>query len=277
MASPPTIIVLKGGVSYKLCKVWIEKDGSFYVTVPYHPAKKALFMKHTIDYDAATEWWQPYSAALEVAVLDDDEARPKLSHHPDGFCQFSGRNIVSGKDDAGKPKGIGVFTRPLPQIMPGAGPRFGMAVQGIEVFDRQEKARANDITFVYDELNATPEMVGLTLEGYYFQPDHRRFVRTLADGSKSISIVHPSGAVLPLRVLLSPDDCKLPGFLGLELFAARTAFPEPAFTLNGPGENSRTDERGHRIADVIISLFPGPKSVACQRDIGYRPPEGRPE
>jgi hypothetical protein len=268
MASHPTIVVSKGGVSYKLCKVWFGNDGSYYVTIPYHPARKALFIKSTVDYTATGPQEVSVTDALEVAILDDEDARPKLSHHPDGFCQFSGSGVLSGRDDRGRIKGIGVFTRPLMKV--GRGPAFSVVVHGIEVFDQQQQTRAGDVTFVHEELNATPDMMGLVLEGYYFQPLCRRFIRTLADGNKYISVVHPSGIVLPLRVLLPPDNCELPGFLGLELYAMPTLFPEPSFTLNGPGEKSRTVERGHILADVIMAHFPAPKDVPYRRDISYK-------
>lgn len=256
-------------MSHKLCKVWFGTDGSFYVTVPYHPARRAVFTKLTVDYTAAQGGqFVAYHDALEAAILDDDDARPKLSCHPDGFCQFSGQGIVSGKDEAGKPKGIGVFSSPLVKL--GSGPRFSVVIQEIEVFDRQEGEREGDVVFRYEELNATPDLNGLALDGHYFQPGMRRFIRTHADGNRYVSVLHPSGIVLPLRVVLAPDKCDLPGFLGLELYATRTGFPEPAFTLNGPGEKPRKNEQGHNIADVICAAFPGPNNIQCRRDLNYR-------
>jgi hypothetical protein len=41
--------------------------------------------------------------------MEDDEYRLKLSHHPDGFVQFSGHGIKSGRNADGTPKGLGVF------------------------------------------------------------------------------------------------------------------------------------------------------------------------
>ena len=275
MATHPTIIVSKRGIAYRICKVWFGTDGSFYVTVPYHPARKAVFTKTTVDYTAMTaapRFLAP-SDALEIAILDDDDARPKLSHHPDGFCQFSGPGVLSGKDETGKIKGIGVFSTPLLEV--GPGPRFNVVIHGIEVFDRQENTRAGDIVFFHEDLNATSEMAGLVLEAYYFHPQFRRFIMTLDNGNKCIYRVHPSGIVLPLRVLLSPEGCDLPGFLGLELYAERTFFPEPSFALNGPGEKARTNEQGHKVADVIMSHFPAPIIDApFQRDIGFKPSSG---
>jgi hypothetical protein len=271
MANNPTIIVSKGGVSYKLCKVWFGTDGSYYVAVPYHPARKALFMKMTVDYTVAGPQWKRHSDALEVAILDDEDARPKLSHHPDGFCHFSGPGVLSGKHEDGSIKGIGVFTSPLMKV--GRGPVFSLIIQGIEAFDRQEKARVGDLMFVQENLSATNDMTGLALEAYYFQPLHRRFIRTSTDGNKYISVVHPSGIVLPLRVVMTPDNCELPGFLGLELYAVQTGFSEPTFTLSGPGEKPRKDEYGHVNADVIMSVFPAPENAAYRRDISFKAPQ----
>lgn len=55
------------------------------------------------------------SGAIEVAVLDDDEQRLKVSHHPDGFLQFSGNEIRSGREATGAPNGIGIVSWPLHQ------------------------------------------------------------------------------------------------------------------------------------------------------------------
>jgi hypothetical protein len=271
MANHPTIVVSKGGVYYKICKVWFGADGSYYVTMPYHPARRALFMKMTVDYTTRGPQYIRHDDALEVAILDDDEARPKLSHHPDGFCQFSGKNVISGKDEKGKPKGIAVFASPLMQV--GRGPAFSIVVRGVEAFDKQDKPRSGDITFAYEEMNAVPKMNALILEGYYFQPLCRRFIRTLPDGTKSITVVHPSGIALPLRVLLPDDTCELPGFLGLEMYAFPCGDIKPGFTMSGPGEKSRTNELGHLVADVIMGVFPAIEGLPYRCDITFKPPE----
>ena len=84
MATQPTIIVCKRGISYRLCKVWFGTDGSFYVTVPYHPARKALFTKATVDYTAAGAQILAANDALEIALLDDDDARRSCPTIPMG-------------------------------------------------------------------------------------------------------------------------------------------------------------------------------------------------
>src|SRR2546423_12523824 len=62
--------------------------------------------------------------AEELATLDDDERRLKISHHPDGFLQFSGQGIRSGRDENGNPKGLGTHSFPL--NLPTLGPSFGI-------------------------------------------------------------------------------------------------------------------------------------------------------
>lgn len=46
-------------------------------------------------------------------MLEDAKRRLKLSHHPEGFLQFSGHGVVSGRDAEGHIRGIGVKSWPL--------------------------------------------------------------------------------------------------------------------------------------------------------------------
>ena len=105
-----TIIAEKDGQRRKLFKVWFGQDGSYYVTAPYHSAKTATLWKRTVGYDTPFGKMavDPLDTVVDVATLDDDEGRLKLSHHPDGFCQFSGQGILSGRDENGQIKGVGV-------------------------------------------------------------------------------------------------------------------------------------------------------------------------
>ncbi len=108
-----TVVVEKDERRYKLFKVWFGADGSYYVTVPYHTARSASFEKRTVRYDTpfGAGVISPIEAVVDVAILEDDDGRVKLSHHPDGFCQFSGQGVLSGKDDKGRVKGMGVMAR----------------------------------------------------------------------------------------------------------------------------------------------------------------------
>jgi hypothetical protein len=107
-----TVVYEKGGHRYKLCKIFFGSDGSYYVTSPYHPAEGATLLKATVNY-ALSEMEIPVEQAIDAAAAEDDELRIKLSHHPDGFLQFSGQGIVSGKDADGNIRSIGVMSWPL--------------------------------------------------------------------------------------------------------------------------------------------------------------------
>ncbi len=265
MATHPTIYVQKNGINYKFTKVWFGNDGSYYVTVPYHPEKKAILMKMPVVYNEYREkQFRSFNSAVEVAVMDDDDLRIKMSHHPDGFCQFSGKGIISGLDENKQPKGIGLYTSPLDEI--GRGPAFSVVVQGIEVFD-QGSPTNNDIVFSFEEMNALLSDNGFILEGHYFHRHERRFIRKLPDGQYYIYLRHPSDVILPLRVLFPPDQCKTGAFLGLELYAHQTEFPVPSFGINGPGEPRESDPSGYRQANVLMSVFPPPPGMTNIRSI----------
>lgn len=104
-----TIAYDDGNATYDLCKVLFGGDGSYYVTAPYHPQDRAVAAKVVVNY-AAPEGLMTLGESKELAVVDDDKRRLKLSHHPDGFLQLSGEGITSGRDETGAPKGMGTFS-----------------------------------------------------------------------------------------------------------------------------------------------------------------------
>ena len=105
-----TVWCRMAGRSYKVFKVGFGGDGSYYVTTPYHPLNTAIAAKVQVNYANSQGLGikQVLEDALEIAVVDDDERRLKLSHHPDGFLQFSGQGILSGRHPSGVAKGLGV-------------------------------------------------------------------------------------------------------------------------------------------------------------------------
>ncbi len=273
----PTIVTEKDGQKYKLFKTWFGPDGTYYVTVPYHIAKTASLLKRTVRYDT------PFGKMIvssdedivDVAILDDDDGRLKLSHHPDGFCQFSGEGILSGKDESGRINGIGVFARALRAIGPKFGPVFSVTVWGIEKFDVCPELGHDDILFQIDRLApavalAIPsepdakepavrfsETEGLSIEGFYFQPEYRRFVHRDRDGGMRILMPHPTGIVIPLAVVSAPAECDLPGFIGLYACRVMVRFEATSgFSIAGPAENYREDAWGRRLGDVINCHYP---------------------
>src|SRR5690242_3252278 len=82
-----------GGALRKLARYVIGSDGSYYVTCPYHESGKVYLSKRTMSFADGAK--HADTEPVELALLDDDERRLKLTHHPDGWVQFSGKGIVS--------------------------------------------------------------------------------------------------------------------------------------------------------------------------------------
>ena len=179
-------------------------------------------------------------------------------------------------DEDGKIKGIGVFARALEAIGPGFGPAFIVTVYGLEDFDTCETNRKFDIIFEVDDLlpdniisrlseelptgpevPLRPVIESLTIEGFYFNPDFRRFVQKTVDGRNVIYNSHPTGVVIPLQVVAAQPDCEHPGFIGLYACRNHVRFEsQSGFVINGPAENFREDAFGERLGDVISCQYP---------------------
>lgn len=84
-----------GSTAVDLFKIIFGGDGSYYITAPYHPLDRAIAARVTVNY-ADQDRLLNLEDAEDLAALDDDDKRLKVSHHPDGFIQFSGEGIVSG-------------------------------------------------------------------------------------------------------------------------------------------------------------------------------------
>ena len=103
-----TIQFIQGEDIFKLCRIWFGADGSYYVTAPYHTTRQAAVFIASVFYDRPTQRVIWKESVTRCALFDDDKRRLKLAHHPDGFLQFSGYGVTSGKDMEGKPKGLGI-------------------------------------------------------------------------------------------------------------------------------------------------------------------------
>lgn len=267
-----TIVYEKDGNLYKLCKVFFGNDGSYYVTSPYHPAHGAVLFKATVNY-ALSEMEIPLEQAVDVAAAEDDEKRIKLSHHPDGFLQFSGQGIVSGKDAEGNIRGIGVMSWTLDN--PARGPAFGLAMYGLEHFEKADRVRDIPCVFKHEELTPLPGPCIFSLEGYYLPALWRRFVRVRPDGTRIIPIVHPAGAVIELKAIFPSEQCARQNFLGLEMYTQPLIddeVHEAAFTISGSTGNLRENEQGQVLGDGIFCRYPRSFDVPNQRSLDYPPP-----
>ena len=194
-----TIIYEINSTRRKLCTVLLSSDGSYFVTCPYHKSEVVSLSKRTVNYTRSSQVLE--TPPIEYSLLEDDEHRLKLSHHPDGFVQFSGHNILSGRNEKGDPKGIGLMSWPMSK--PTAGPVCGITILNPAAFKEAGNLRTGDILFNSEDIYRADKDTGLMIEMYYFPGLWRRFVRASPRGPV-LWLKHPSGAVLELRVCKSP-------------------------------------------------------------------------
>ena len=252
----------------KICRIWFGGDGSYYVTAPYHRARSASVHVSTAYYERRRSTVRA-DANIEVGLLDDDDKRLKLSHHPDGFAQFSGEGIISGRDETGRPKGIGIMSFALDRP-PRTGPSFACAVLGMDHFAAGDSERSNAINFYDAEIPPLKAGRGLILEGSYFTADWRGYLYR-SDEHWFIDMRHNMGPIIRYRALLSStvSGC----FIGLRIFRADVVMDShtSGFILSGPSSNVRTVE-GERVADGIYCLYPSmDHAISNVRSLQYLP------
>jgi hypothetical protein len=271
MYEPPignyVIVYEAAGERHKLCRVMFGADGSYYVTCPYHASAKerALFLMFTVNYtlDVGT------SDRIHNADVHRFVECLKLSHHPDGFLQFSGPGIVSGRGESGEPRGFGIMSWPLDRPPPG--PAFAVTIRGLDHFETEAAGRPEDVTYTERDVAALPEPKTYMIEGYYYPPKFRRFVRPLPHGGLTIAKLHPSGTVIPLRVLLPRNQAH--GFIGVEVYTIPRELPDPdhGFIISTSSGNARRSHHGALLADVMACVVPI-GDFDAGRDLMYQPP-----
>lgn len=262
-----TIVIKRAGIMYKIAKIIFGNDGSYYVTVPYHKANRATLSLSPVNYNLSTpRHVDDLSYAISEAELLDlgfaDTDRVKLSHHPDGFVQFSGHGVVSGRHPDGTPKGIGVKSTPLGFKFDG--PAFCVAILSLDEFPVMTTAPEDMFLLDADSMYSIPGCSALQFDAHYFPPMWHRFIQKAELGSlDTILLRHPCSAVVRLAVLRMPSTCEIPGFFGFELFTTPISDAEIAsgkreyahFSLNGPAGNLRKDKNGHTIGDALHCVY----------------------
>jgi len=243
-----------------LCKIILSADGSYYLTAPYHNLNRAIAAKLTVNY-ATDTIGSALNDAVEVATLEDDERRLKLSHHPDGFLQFSGEGILSGRNADGTPKGIGTQSWSL--LRPTFGPSFGIAFSDPLATGRTTAGRRR--TVVFDEADIahmrTPAIRGLIFVGYYLPVPWREYAYLVGPEQYEIQIVNPSAqAVLRLTALLASPTSAYPGLIGIQ--ALPHGLPSksnvPSFMMMSSTGDLRRNKRGELLGDQLICVYPQP-------------------
>lgn len=265
------VVYAAGGIRYKLCRLFFGRDGSYHVTCPYHSAgEQALVVKVTVNYARQTQD-VTFEEALDVAALDDPNRGIKLSHHPDGFIQFSGAGIESGRDENGNPRGIGIMSWTFAQ--PATGPSFGVTIHGLDGFATERNEREGDVTYTMDDVAPISEPRIFMVEGYFFPALWRRFVVRDEADRPIIRIVHPSGAILQLRAVFPPAAAEQHGFIGIELYSDTKELPHPdhGFIISSSTGNIRRNEQGEPLGDEIACIVPR-ATIPPRRRLEHQPP-----
>lgn len=237
--------------------------------MPYHIANKGFLFKCPIYYKPMNQLYGiPYDSFLDAGGVEDK--RVKLSHHKSGFIQFSGDGILSGREENGDPKGIGVQSWPLDT--PATGPSFGITFWGLSDFQLatpKDQAKLG-IVFDLDDLpNGTEN--GFVLEGFYFHPRHRGSVK-LFRGHQIVQIFHPSGRAMKLRVVMAnPNECDFPGLIGFDLRRETTSFSAPSGYVLGSSSGNIRREDGERVGDALYCMFPAEMTSDPRRDLNFVP------
>jgi hypothetical protein len=255
------------GIVHKVCRILFGRDGSYYVTSPYHRTKTALLLKSTVNYNRH-EQAVAIEESVDIAVSDDEEGRIKLAHHFDGFVQFSGKNVLSGIDRAtGEIKGIGVQSFALNQLV--RGPTFAITFTGVDQFEPLAKSESAQYAFKRDSICAPQAKLTYFLEGHVLPALWMRFVELKSDELPVINISHPAGAVIRLRVVSPPDDWRLPYFLGLEFYALQFEgeLPAHSFILSGPTGNPRRNDKGVYLGTVFTVCTQGTPGLKAELSI----------
>lgn len=247
------------GALSKLFSIIFGKDGSYYVTSPYHPIDTAYVHRMRIRYGKHGEAIEiPRGNIVEYGFLKGVQNNLKLAHHPDGFVQFSGRGIKSGKDVNGHPKGLGVQAWPLTSFC--EGPAFGMSIVGMQHFKKYE-GRGDGNTIVFDSSHYSHEvpLTTFVIEGHYFPADCRQFIYRVCTGGLEVTKIHPAGLSMPLRVVLPDPSCALGGFIGLRMYPhANHIFDdcECGFHLGSSTGNEIIDEEGVNWFEQLYCFYP---------------------
>lgn len=269
-----TIAILFEGVVRKITKIVFGRDGSYMVTVPYHNSSKGVLFKLPVTYSRVLDEPTsiPYSAVLDAG--DVEEKRIKLSHHRSGVIQFSGEGVMSGFDDQGQARGIAVKSWPLENPPPG--PSFGITLLGLKDFRPATPSeiadlRTQGILFDASELPPCPGANASALEGFYYPPKARRFVKPTG-GSASMQIVHSTQVIMDLQVALSdPSSCDFPGLIGLSLYPIPAKFGNETsgYIISSSTGNLRKNDRGELVGDGLFCAFPDGMRSLARRDLNF--------
>ncbi len=149
--------ILYGSTSaaLRLGRIWFGSDGSYYFSMPIPTTDRAVLAKFTVNY-AADAGFVALPEVVDLAEAKRADKEIKFTHHPDGFVQFSGANLVSGKEPDGTIRGIGTMSWPLWD--PVRGPAFALAITKPYDLLAEVPPRPSDVLIAQDGVAAVPDL-----------------------------------------------------------------------------------------------------------------------
>ncbi len=261
-------IVLKNKSEYfKLVKLIYGRDGSIYISSPYHKSQDAIVILATINY-AKGEIDIKLEETIENASVDDDINSLKLSHHRSGLIQVSGKGITSGVDEFGNLKGIGIQSFPLEDPPPG--PSFGVTIYGYNHFKKVENIKKDFRVFEIEDLIYNDKLNCLTIEGYCFPEKFKRFIRTDSRGNKIINLLHPSRTTIPLKVLLPKENVECQSFIGIDLYfdEGMENQKSPSYNISSSPGNLKLNSENETLGEAVFVMYPR-QNLPTNKSLNY--------
>jgi hypothetical protein len=261
-----TIAYSEEGKTYKIAKVIFGSDGSYYLTCPYHQTNTAFLCKGFIDADKTSQEFS-LDEVPQSATVDDDEKRLKLSHHPDGWVQFSGNGFISGRGSLGRSSGINMESFPL--TMNNRAGAFTITIRNPIEFKLLEQHTDRVCLFAADQMLSPNQSNLLIVEGTYFPEWWRRFVRTDHSGQLVLDAAYSGPTLVRWRVLPFPGDSKGLGLLGINAYRWRidshTGFD---FIVSVIGK--QIGEHNSQKQEALFCMYPRPPKVENAPSLHYR-------
>lgn len=228
------------GVIYKITSIYLLRDGSFKVDMPYFPYKEGLVIKFAPNYGT-------FRSAISEGELKQTLSatnRPQLSIHASGFAQFSGPGILSGIDGKTKyAKGVGIYSAPLSDPVR-SGPTFGITFWGLHNFEKVSKLENSDLVITQSDVvnryvEGDPAYNTYMFEGFIF-PEVFSSIIVHKGHREQITFrwqhyVHSPGAIFTLPVIRLFNHTSFIGILPSRVYTGIAEKEESGFNFGGPG------------------------------------------
>lgn len=258
-----------------VAKIVSLTEGGYFISAPYHAARQGWLGKHLIDYRSPAGK-RDRSDLIEYVAED----RVKMTHHKDGFVQFSKidrgpSQVISGRDpESGEIKGLGVMSAPIGSPIT-SGPTFALVTWGLAGYEKRKPSR-EDVIFerrdiYYHECDAR-SYSGRLIEGMVFHP--MKWGQVKSDGPKKyvrIAKKDRIGSNFPVKYRVLPLGEGGGPFLGLAVCRLEVNFPsESGFVLNSPSDRRRGEHTGY----AMFATYPRDAEIDVAKaiDLTYRPP-----